>query len=246
MFRGWKRRLAASLAWCVSSSASGELPQQETLHFRVEWRLITAGRARIEWSGGAPGGHIRLRLESVGLVSKLYKVDDDYTSTLDSKLCAIASFLTAHEGRRHRDTRVAFDHERKKASYIERDLQKDVVLDRKEIDIQPCTQEIMGALYRLRTMELETGQTAQIPVSDGKKSVLVKVVAQQRERIKTPGGEFQAMRYEAHLFNNVLYRRPGRVYIWLAEDRKRTPVQIQVRLQFHIGTITFQLEKEQT
>jgi hypothetical protein len=54
------------------------------------------------------------------------------------------------------------------------------------------------------------------------------------------------VRYEAELFNNVIYRRSGRVYIWLTDDRRRLPVQIQVRLHLAIGTITLQLEKEGT
>jgi hypothetical protein len=44
----------------------------------------------------------------------------------------------------------------------------------------------------------------------------------------------------------VIYRRSGRTYIWLTNDRRRLPVQIQVHLQLAIGTITLQLEKEET
>jgi hypothetical protein len=51
------------------------------------------------------------------------------------------------------------------------------------------------------------------------------------------------MRYEAHLFNDVLYRRKGRLFVWLTDDEKRLPVQIRVRLSFPVGTISFELEK---
>jgi hypothetical protein len=61
-----------------------------------------------------------------------------------------------------------------------------------------------------------------------------------------PAGTFKTIRYEAFLFSNVLYRRDGHLYVWLTDDGRKLPVRIQVRLQFAIGTITFQLEKEET
>ena len=67
---------------------------------------------------------------------------------------------------------------------------------------------------------------------------------QRRETVKTPAGVFKALRYEAYLFDDVIYRRSGRVFIWLTDDSRRVPAQIQVRLQLAIGTITLQLEKE--
>ena len=69
--------------------------------------------------------------------------------------------------------------------------------------------------------------------------------AQARETVSTPSGEYKTIRYEAFLFNNVLYRRSGHLDVWITDDARRVPVQIRVRLQFHIGTITLQLEKEE-
>jgi len=82
-----------------------------------------------------------------------------------------------------------------------------------------------------------------VPVSDGKKSVMANVEAQQREDVKTSESTFKTIRYEIYLFNNVLYRRPAHLYIWLTDDRRKLPVRVQVRMQFAIGTITLLLEK---
>jgi len=104
---------------------------------------------------------------------------------------------------------------------------------------------VAGALFFLRTMNLEPGQSAQIPVSDGKKSVTVKVEAQAREDVKTPAGTFKTVRYEVYLFNNVLYKRSARANVWLSDDRRRLPVQIRVRMTITIGTINLVLEKHE-
>jgi uncharacterized protein DUF3108 len=220
------------------------LAGKETLHYTVEWRLITAGKARLEVAPSGTGWANRIHVESVGLVSKLFKVSTDYLAQSDARFCAESSLLTAHESSRHRETKVTFDREGKKAHYLERDLTKNSVITH-EVDIPPCVYEIAGSLMRLRTIALDPGKTAQIPVSDGKKSVLVRVDGQERDVVKTARGKEKTIRYEAFLFNNVLYRRPARVFIWLTDDAKRTPVQIQVKMQIHIGTITLQLEKEE-
>jgi hypothetical protein len=222
-------------------------PSSESLEYSIEWRLITAGKAHLQWTATEGHGYqSTLQVESTGLVSKLFKVSDEYSSNLDAGLCAHSSLMTTNEGNRHRETKIVFDGERRKASYLERDRLKNTILTSKEIDILPCVSDIIGALYRMRRLELEPGQSGQIPVSDGKKSVMVRVESQRRDPVKTPAGTFKATRYEAFLFNNVIYGRSGRVYVWLTDDARRLPVQIQVRLQVHIGTITLQLEKEGT
>jgi len=181
----------------------------------------------------------------VGLVSKLFKVNNDYISNLELDLCATGSYLKAEEGKRHKETRVTFDREARKAEYLETDLDKRAVVARNEIDIPACVHDVLGALYLLRTLNVQLGQNTQVPVSDGKRSVMARVEAQQREDVKTPAGTYKTIRYEAFLFNDVLYRRYGHLYIWLTDDSRRLPVQIRVRLQFAIGTITLQLEKEE-
>jgi hypothetical protein len=115
----------------------------------------------------------------------------------------------------------------------------------KEIEIPPCVHDVVGGLFYLRTLNLEPGQSSQLPVSDGKKSVSARVEAQQREDVKTPAGTFKTVRYEIFLFNNVLYNRSAHLYVWLTDDRRKLPVQLRVRMPITIGTLTLQLEKHE-
>lgn len=230
-----------------ASAAYSNLPVKEDLFYHVEWRLITAGKVRLSWSANHapadPGWQTGLEMETTGLVSKLFKVKNQYNSLLRSDLCAVNSRLDAQEGRKHRETSVTFDPEARKASLLEKDLIKNTVLDTKEIDIPACVHDVVGALYHLRTLRMDPGESITVPVSDGKKSANARVEAQQREEVKTPSGTYKTIRYEAFLFNNVLYRRNAHLYVWLTDDARRLPVQIRVRMQFTIGTITLQLEK---
>jgi hypothetical protein len=233
-------------AYIPALAQSFHLPPQETLNYSVEWRLVTAGKATLKFDSTAPARpQVSLQLESIGLVSKLFKVEDTYSSVLNETFCTESTMMLTQEASRRRQTKVSFNAETRKASYMEHDLIKNSVIDSHEIEVPPCVRDVTGGLYYLRTLNLEPGQSTQIAVSDGKKSSMAKVEAQQREEIRTPAGTFRAIRYEAYLFNNVLYRRPAHLYVWLTDDRRRLPVQIRVRLQFTIGTITLQLQDQQ-
>ena len=239
-----ERLVLAALAMTASSAAPQAPQPSETLNFRVEWRLIHAGDARLVWGPSSSGGFVaRLHVDSAGLVSKLYRVDNNYASQLNHELCVASSKLETREGSRRRETSVTFDAVRRKASLVDRDLVNGVTVSR-EIDIQSCEHDVVGALYRLRAMRLEPGHTAELPISDGRRAVMAKVEAQERETIKTDFGTYRTIRYEAFLFNDVLYRRRGRLLLWLTDDARRLPVQVRVRLPFYIGTVTLQLEKD--
>lgn len=238
--------LAASLTGAENPSI---FPSHETLHYGIEWRLITAGMAKLSLKQNPPaanqGWSSQLQLESTGLVSKLYKVLDQYKANYESGFCATDSFLHSLEGKRRRETTVRFDRTSNKASYLEKDLVKNNVVKQVEITIPECVKDVLGGLYQLRTLQLQPGQSTTIRMSDGKKASEVRVEAQEWEEIKTKAGRFKTMRYEAFLFNGVLYDRSAKVHIWVSEDEKRLPVQIKLRLNVAIGTITLQLEKEE-
>ena len=237
----------ASLAVQPQPAMDG-IPPSETLTYQIEWRLIPAGTAKLTWTAvpraSAASDELRMHVESTGLVSRLFHVDDDYTAALTHNLCAQNTFLMAHEGNRNRETRVNFDAQTHRALYIERDLNKNTTVQH-DVDIPPCVHDVLGGLLMLRTIRLEPGKTVEIPVSDGKKSVQVKVESERREELDTPIGPEKTIRYEAFLFDNVLYKRSGHLHIWLTDDSAHLPVQVQIRLAFTIGTITLKLQKEE-
>jgi len=242
MPRFWLLYLVAAAA----SAQPNELPSREVLRYDIEWRLITAGKASIAWQQDRSGhAQIDLHVESVGLVSKLFPVNDVYRARYAPGICVESSELSSREGNRQRETRITYDSAARKASYVERDLLKNVVLRQHEIEIPGCVHDVAGGLFFLRTLNLEPGQSTSVPVTDGKKFAMARVEAQQREDVKTPEGVFHTIRYEIFLFNNVIYRRPAHLNIWLTDDRRRLPVQIRVRMQITIGTITLLLEKHE-
>ncbi|HLW75838.1 MAG TPA: DUF3108 domain-containing protein [Bryobacteraceae bacterium] len=216
-------------------------PPSETLTFDVEWRLIHAGTVAVETQKNRAGMHI----DSAGMVASLFKVHDVYSSDFEDGFCATSTLMDSQENKRHHEAKVTYDRSRNRASYLERDLVKDTVLHTDDVAIPNCVHEVIGGLLKLRSMSVDPGQSTQIPMSDGRRSAEVKVEAQMREDVKTPAGTFKTVRYEAYLLNGVIYTRKGRMQIWLSDDARKLPVQIRLRMNFPIGNITLQLQKEE-
>jgi hypothetical protein len=213
----------------------------ERLTYDIEWRLIHAGSAIID----AQKTRAELKLESAGMVSTLFKVHDVYSVNYEDPFCATSSMMDSFEGKRHHETKITYDRAQNRASYLERDVIRDVILHADEVTIPNCVHEVIGAILKLRGMTLEPGQSAQIPMSDGRRTAGVKIEAQEREEVKTPAGTFKTVRYDAGMLNGVVYTRKGRAQLWLTDDASHLPVQIRLRMQFPIGTVTLQLEKEE-
>src|SRR5260370_8306091 len=109
--------LLAAACRAVQSVPSGPLPSSESLQYKIEWRLITAGKAQLYWKAGDGGFNANLLLETTGLVSKLFKVNDEYAFALDRTLCAHSTFLKTHERPPQPDTPVTFTPAPKNATY---------------------------------------------------------------------------------------------------------------------------------
>src|SRR6185437_756866 len=156
--------LAAVFSAVAQAPAPQSAPAQrahETFDYSVEWRLITPGKAHLEWNGTAPdAGDVKLHIWSTGIVSRLYRVDDDYSATLTSGFCAQSSFTAAQEGSRHKETRVTYDAQAHKASFFEKDLTKNTTTTQ-EVAIPACVHDVIGGLIALRYMKIEPGKTAQ-------------------------------------------------------------------------------------
>jgi hypothetical protein len=235
---------ASSIAPAQSPRKSAAFPFPEKLSYRVEWRLITAGNVTVQLSHvNASDWQLNMDVQSAGLVTRLYKVDDKYKVLTDQKFCGLNSDFDSMEGKRHKLESMSFDGAHK-LQYEDRDVLKNTS-QKKTLDVPPCTYEIAGALASLRLLSFPLGRSATLPITDGKKVAYAKIDAQAKESLTVDGKSYQTIRYEAFLFDNILYKRKGRLFIWLTDDAAHTPVQLRIQLGFPVGTVTVELEKQQ-
>lgn len=239
-------RTLAALLLGLQITGAAETPESfpapETLTYRIEWRMVTAGDAKLQLSRNQENWHIQLNVESAGLVSRLYRVEDSYKVNSDDKFCGLNSSFEAQEGKRHVEESQNFDNAKHKSSFEMHDLVKNTQ-EHHEMDIAPCTHEILGALEFLRQAKLEPGKSISMPIANSKKMAYAKIQAQAKETISVDGKSYSTMRYEAFIFDNVVFRRHGSLLLWLTDDAAHTPVQMRFQMGFPIGSINLELEK---
>lgn len=230
------------LSLSAVAQETAPFPSPETLSYRIEWRMVTAGQAKLQLERAQPGWQIQLKLESAGLVSRLYRIEDSYKVMSNDRFCGESSSFEAREGKRHVVETEQFDNAKHKAVFDMHDLAKNVQ-EHHEVDIAPCTHEIIGALAFLRLSKLEPGKSITVPIVNGKKMANARIEAQSKENITVDGKLYSTTRYEAFIFDNVVFRKKGSMLIWLSDDAMHVPVQMRFQMGFPIGSITLELEK---
>ena len=239
--------LAVGSVLCALSGGAQEpaLPFSagEKLQYTVQWRLFPAGHAELFLAKeGAQSSRWKATAKaySTGYVSNLYKVENEYQSTFHNPtFCSDGIRKVIHEGDRHREISLQFDHSRQTAILYDRDTTSDAPPRREHFSIPACVHDLLSALYYARTQPLEIGESFEVPLNDGSGTVQVRVEVQAREEIQTAIGTFPAIRVEPDVFSANLFKEKGRMFVWFSDDENRLPVQLKV--QIPAGTITASL-----
>ena len=229
------------------SNAASPLPFAvgERLSYGVTWKVFDAGIATMTVAEktsiqNEEAYRINATVYSTGIVSALFQVVDVFESFFQSReLCSRKITKQIQEGRRHRETILTFDAKARQARMVDRDLNRpDLPPKRTESPLPSCVQDVISALYLIRTRTLRVGESVQFPINDGGRTYDVNVEIQAQEQVRTPAGTFQAFRLEPKVFDG-LFKNKGRLFVWLTADATRMPVQLKAKI--NIGTITASL-----
>ncbi len=205
----------------------------EKLVFSVQYGLVTAGEATMEVRNlAALNGKTCYRVVSDArtndFFSKFFEVRDRYESYIDTtNLYSVRYEKHVREGKFKRDDVVDFDQTTHRAIY------KD-----KQVPIPPRTQDVLSALYYVRTLPLEVGQAISVANHiDGKNyPLIVRVLG--RERVKVDAGEFDCIVVEPILRGPGVFTQKGRLTVWLTDDRRRMPVLMKSKVVIgHVAAI---------
>jgi hypothetical protein len=214
----------------------------ETFVYSVSWKIFDAGIATVRLTERTRFQNeevykVTATARSTGILSGVFQVLDVFESYfLVHDLCSRRLTKSIQEGSRKRETILTFDPKLHRTTLEEKDpSHPDAPIKHSEAAVPLCVQDIISALYVIRTKALKVGEQVTFPINDGGKTYEVAVEVQTTEEIRTPAGSFQTVRLEPRVFEG-LFRKKGRMFVWLTNDAQKMPVQLKARM--NIGTIT--------
>jgi hypothetical protein len=147
------------------------------------------------------------------------------------------------QGKRARASEAVFDHANGEVRWSERDPNNSARAPRTaSSSFTGQIQDVLSAIYYLRTQPLEIGKTLEVTVSDSGRVYQVQVRVMEKRRLKTILGRIEALLIEPELFGpNRMVEGNGRFSIWLTNDIRRIPVS--ARLKTDYGTFDITLRK---
>lgn len=143
---------------------------------------------------------------------------------------------------RIRESEAVFDYKERRVIYTETDPKEPMRPPRRiASEIEPETNDIVSAIYKLRTLPLAVGTTLEMNVSDSGLVYKIPVRVAARERQKTVLGNVWCFRIEPLIFGPGRFiEREGTMTIWITDDDRRLPVRSQVSTS--IGRIEIKIK----
>lgn len=221
----------------------------EKLRYEVQWRLIPAGEAELSLEADSRPGWWKAvaKAHSLGYVSNLYKVEDEYAAVFrNPTFCSAGIRKVIHEGDRHREVEIQFDERRRLARLRDRDVSGNTPSRQEQFSIPECVHDILSALYFVRSQRFEVGRSFEFPLSDGARTLSIRLEVQALEEVQTEIGKFEAFRVEPDVFSGQLFKQKGRMFVWFSNDERRLPVQLlaQIGIGRIVATLT-SVEREE-
>jgi hypothetical protein len=151
------------------------------------------------------------------------------------------------QGKRVRTSEAVFNQESKKVEYTERDPNNAQEAPRViTAALSGPTQDIVSAVYFLRTQALTPGQTFNIAVSDsGRIFQVPATVVAEKKKMKSVLGKVEVVRVDVEVFGpgRPVEEGKGKMSIWVTSDERHVP--IKARLSHDIGTLDITLKSIQ-
>lgn len=249
-------------AMCAAAAPATEaeriLREGEKLVFDVTWMGIKAGEATLEARGvvqlnGQEAYHLVTTAQSAPVISKFYRVDDRSDSYLArGPLRSLQFDKQLREGRYRHNSRTAFDHEGKVATfrYLDfgpvpkgvtrlEDAERYTKYVEQEFPLSPGALDELSVLYFVRTLRLAEGRTVTAKVFASKKNWDLEVKVLGRETLETALGRRETFLVEPLLKFEGIFQQKGRVLVWLTQDAERIPVLMksEVKIGSFVSTL---------
>jgi hypothetical protein len=186
-------------------------------------------------------------LVSKGFFPSLFgiKVKDQFhamVSTEDFGL--LSSSKLRQEGKVNTEEKNQINRKDGRVTYTFRDLANKSAEPRVvEGDCPNWVQDIISAIYFIRTQDLKEGAVIPVPITDYGQNFIIEAVVGKREEVKVDAGIFKTIKVETKAFSGRLIKKSGELFLWFSDDVRRLPVKARVKVSG--TTVNIELKKIQ-
>jgi hypothetical protein len=190
---------------------------------------------------------LNVELISKGFFPALFgiKVDNQFRAVVSNEDFGLVNSMThRQEGKVNTEEKNRVLRDEGLVTYIFRDLANPATPPRVlETTCPYWVQDIISAIYFIRTQELKEGQVIAIPITDYGQNYTIEAIIEKREEVKVDAGKFNTIKIETKAFGGKLIKKSGELFLWFSDDARRLPVKARVKLSG--STINIELRKIQ-
>ncbi|MCX5693444.1 MAG: DUF3108 domain-containing protein [Candidatus Omnitrophica bacterium] len=218
----------------------------EKFTYKAEWMGMDVGFAtllveEITELNGREVYHIVAKAETTSFAAKLFPVEDEISTYLDTKeLYPVRFDKKQKEGKKQTDEYVDFDQENGKAVCVSR-----LTNEKKEFNVPKGVQDPVSCIYYFRLSSIKEGESlfANVHLDDKNWFLETQIVNRGIVKIKDLGNYQAFMAQPMSWFQGELNKN-AKVSIWFSADEERIPLLIVVKSNIPlVGTVTITLQK---
>ena len=147
-------------------------------------------------------------------------------------------------GKRVRTTETTFDRSKGIMTWTSRDPNNPSAEPRHAIaDFTGQLQDVLSAIYFIRTQPLVVGKTFDVFIGDGGRVYTIPVKVIEKKRMKTILGRVEVLHVQPELFgpNRLIDDEKGEFSMWITDDQRHIPVGGRVKTDY--GTFEIKLKR---
>jgi hypothetical protein len=236
----------------------------EELHFEAEFSrlmlrkldvadlIFRAGRTPVENSNDSQNSKsyaltFSADISSKGFFARLFnlKFRERVESTVEPMTFTVQKTkIIDEQGKRVRNTESTFDSSKGQMTWTSRDPNNPNAEPRHAVtDFSGQLQDVLSAIYFIRTQPLAVGKTFEIFIGDGGRVYKIPVKVVEKKRMKTVLGRVDVLRVNPELFgpDRLIDSEKGEFSIWVTDDERHIPVGGKVKTDY--GTFDIKLKR---
>ncbi|MBK9040010.1 MAG: DUF3108 domain-containing protein [Bdellovibrionales bacterium] len=225
--------------------------QGEKIVLSVSYFRMRAGELSLESRplvevNGRKAYHFLMRIKSHSLFERIYAVDDWAETFLDyEELTPYNLAVHLKESKQIKESRSVYDFVKLEADFWEKRVTSDQGEENKKISwkIEPYSQNVLSAIFYLRTFSLKQGKVIAFKIADSGKNILFRAEVVREESIEFKEKNIQTSVLKIEFEQDGVFQKTGDVFIWLTKDDRKFPVRIESKIK--IGTLVGSLQSLQ-